>query len=120
MLQLLLSAYKPQEIQTGSDHLLTLLVLDTNKYIPAVEPAPPSKINLVDLAAAQTTDNDIGPSSSTCRMTQSLQQLNYKATATRLSFLHMSGTNWLSAKMESSEDGVDHISKWYCLLDSTH
>ena len=36
-------------------------VLDTNKHIPAVQPAPPSKINPVDLAAAQARDKDIGP-----------------------------------------------------------
>ena len=36
-------------------------VLDTNKHIPAVQPAPPSKINPVDLAAAQAKDKDISP-----------------------------------------------------------
>ena len=36
-------------------------VLDTNKHIPAVQPAPPSKINPVDLAAAQARDKDISP-----------------------------------------------------------
>ena len=36
-------------------------VIDTNKHIPAVQPAPPSKINPVALAAAQARNKDIGP-----------------------------------------------------------
>ena len=36
-------------------------VFDTNKHIPAVQPASTSKINPVDLAAAQARDKDIGP-----------------------------------------------------------
>ena len=49
----------------GTDWIRSLAdpsqVLDTNKHIPAVQPALPSKINPVDLAAAQAKDKDIGP-----------------------------------------------------------
>ena len=59
-------------------------VLDTNKHIPAVQPAPPSKINPVDLAAAQARDKDIGPLIIHKRNDSSAAQLQSHSRQTKL------------------------------------
>ena len=68
-------------------------VLDTNKHIPAVQSAHHQRLILLILLLHKPEIKTLVCLSSISEMTQSLQQLNCKATATRLSFLHMNGTN---------------------------